>query len=129
VGDPFPLPACRQRLSDDGTLRYLGGSLPLSVDLDCRARRLALRAVATLGDVCGYVGVDLVLGDDPDGAGDVVIEINPRLTTSYVGLRAATEQNLAVAMLAAIDGRPPALSFAGRAVQFDADGTIHASSP
>ncbi|MEX0939118.1 MAG: ATP-grasp domain-containing protein [Pirellulales bacterium] len=128
-GDPLPLPACRQRLSEEGQFRYLGGSLPLSDDLDRRARRLATRAVATLGDVRGYIGVDLVLGDVPDGAADVVIEINPRLTTSYVGLRAATDHNLAEAMLAAIAGRPPALSFPGLPVQFDADGTIHASFP
>ena len=46
----------------------------------------------------GYVGVDLVLGREPDGSEDVVIEINPRLTTSYVGLRAAARTNLAEAM-------------------------------
>jgi predicted ATP-grasp superfamily ATP-dependent carboligase len=55
--------------------------------------------VATLPTPLGYLGVDLVLGDDPSGADDRVIEINPRLTTSYVGLRAAALCNLAEAML------------------------------
>jgi predicted ATP-grasp superfamily ATP-dependent carboligase len=37
----------------------------------------------------GYLGVDLILGEDGNGAVDCVVEINPRLTTSYVGLQAA----------------------------------------
>ena len=45
----------------------------------------------------GYVGVDVVLGND---GRDWAIEINPRLTTSYVGLRALAGFNLAEAMLA-----------------------------
>ena len=36
-----------------------------------------------------------MLGDDPAGADDVVIEINPRLTTSYLGLRRLARDNLA----------------------------------
>ena len=76
-------------MSDDGRFVYLGGSLPLPHALASRATRLAQQAVAALPDPLGYVGVDLVLGADADGADDYVIEINPRLTTSYIGLRAA----------------------------------------
>ena len=52
----------------------------------------------------GYVGVDLVLGDAADGSRDYAIEINPRLTTSYVGLRALADFNIAEAMLRAANG-------------------------
>lgn len=45
-------------------------------------------------------GVDMVLGDE----GDFAIEINPRLTTSYVGLRSATDVNLAEAMVRIAEG-------------------------
>ena len=55
-----PLPACWQHLSDDGRFRYLGGSLPLPVPLDDRARRLALRQAQPVSGLRGYVGVDLV---------------------------------------------------------------------
>ena len=41
----------------------------------------------------------MVLGENPSGEDDVVIEINPRITTSYVGLRAATGVNLAAPLL------------------------------
>jgi predicted ATP-grasp superfamily ATP-dependent carboligase len=100
------LAPCRQRLSDDGRFTYLGGSTPLPPALADRAAALASRAVATLAGVVGYLGVDLVLGPDQSGADDRVIEINPRLTTSYVGLRAAYDGNLAAAMLDLAEGRP-----------------------
>ena len=54
----------------------------------------------------GYVGIDLVLGSAEDGSADVVVEINPRLTTSYVGLRQLLKTNLAAAMIEAAAGRP-----------------------
>lgn len=120
----FTLPPCRQRLSDDGQFRYLGGSLPLVPELAHRATALASRAVGTLPDPVGYLGVDLVLGDAADGSDDVVIEINPRLTTSYVGLRALSQANLAAAMLDVACGRTPRLSFADCQLEFDSDGTI-----
>jgi predicted ATP-grasp superfamily ATP-dependent carboligase len=118
-----PLPACRQRLSDDGRFRYLGGEAPLAEPLTRRAQRLAVAAATALPPTVGYVGVDLVLGEADDGKDDVVIEVNPRLTTSYVGLRRLVCGNLAAAMLAAARGQPVALSFAAGRVVFDADGT------
>jgi tyramine---L-glutamate ligase len=119
-----PLEPCLQRLSDDGRFYYLGGSLPLEPRLAERARNLAVRAVATLSGALGYIGVDLVLGDDPTGAGDTVIEINPRLTTSYIGLRAAARCNLAEAMWAIAEGRSAEVSFGNEQIEFDSDGTV-----
>jgi predicted ATP-grasp superfamily ATP-dependent carboligase len=95
----------------------------LAEPLTRRAQRLAVAAVAALPPTVGYVGVDLVLGEADDGRDDVVIEVNPRLTTSYVGLRRLVRGNLAAAMLAAARGLPVALSFAAARVVFDADGT------
>jgi hypothetical protein len=80
--------------------------------------------VAALPQPRGYIGVDLVLGAAADGSGDRMIEINPRLTTSYVGLRVAAKTNLAAAMLAVIQGDTPNLSFRAGPVEFAADGTI-----
>ncbi len=100
------LPAASQRLSDDGRFAYLGGSLPLADNLNDRAQGLALRAIAPIECLAGYVGVDLVLGDAEDGSKDFAVEINPRLTTSYVGLREFAKFNLAETMLALALGRP-----------------------
>ena len=114
------LQPCEQRLDRD-TFEYLGGSTPLPPALANRARSLALAAIAAMPPTTGYVGVDLVLGKKADGSQDVVIEINPRLTTSYVGLRRACQQNLAQAMLDAACGKPVDLSFREERVEFRAD--------
>jgi predicted ATP-grasp superfamily ATP-dependent carboligase len=120
----YPLPACEQRLSEDGRFTYLGGRLPIEHDLEARARLLALAAVRALPEPQGYIGVDLVLGAAVDGSGDRVIEINPRLTTSYVGLRALSQSNLAATMLAVLGGVTPVLSFHQSQVEFTAEGTV-----
>jgi len=119
-----PLMPCKQRLSEDGRLRYLGGQLPLAAGLAERAVALAERAVAALPDTSGFVGVDLVLGRDPNGSEDFVIEVNPRLTTSYVGLRAATETNLAEAVWRVAQGETVEIEFATRPLEFDCDGNV-----
>src|SRR5262249_44772447 len=116
------LPACQQILSADGRFSYRGGKLPLEARFYRRARVLALAATAALPEPRGYLGVDLVLGEADDGSGDYVIDINPRLTTSYVGLRALARTNLAAAMLAVVGGRSPNLCFGAEQLEFTADG-------
>ena len=118
------LPPCLQRLSADGRFRYLGGATPLAAELAERAQRLALAALSCLPAARGYVGVDLVLGRAEDGREDVVIEVNPRLTSSYIGLRQLLHTNLAAAMIAAAAGRPVELHFARQRVEFTAEGRI-----
>jgi tyramine---L-glutamate ligase len=115
---------CRQRISDDGRLMYLGGALPLSAGLAERATELAEHALDALPKTIGYVGVDLVLGGDPHGHEDAVIEINPRLTTSYVGLRAAARSNLAEAMWHSYQGHDVSVEFDTRPLEFDAAGNV-----
>jgi predicted ATP-grasp superfamily ATP-dependent carboligase len=112
------LPAA-QHLSDDGRFRYLGGSVPLPDGLRERAVTLGRRAVEAVPGLRGYVGVDVVLGEE-----DSVIEINPRLTTSYVGLRALAKTNLAEAMLRIAAGEEVALRWCPGVVRFRADGTL-----
>ena len=95
-----PLLPAAQHLSDDGRFHYLGGHLPLEPALAERAMALGRRAVACVPGLGGYVGVDLVLGENAEE--DWAIEINPRLTTSYLGLRRLAYCNLAQLIL---DGR------------------------
>lgn len=119
-----PLVACRQHLTDDGRFGYLGGSLLWETELAERAVKLADLALAALPGVLGYVGVDLVLGEVEDGSQDTVIEINPRLTTSYVGLRAMTHDNLAAAMLENAAGREFVPEFRLDPLEFSANGSV-----
>jgi tyramine---L-glutamate ligase len=100
----LPLLPARQHLSSDGRFRYEGGSMPLPEPFAERAVRLARQAVADMAGLQGYVGVDLVLGKSDDGSDDYAIEINPRLTTSYIGLRQLCRQNLAELILRCAQG-------------------------
>ena len=118
------LPPCEQLISEDGRMRYLGGRLPLTEGLAERAKELALRSLDALPAGIGYIGIDMVLGRDPAGGEDYVIEVNPRLTTSYVGLRASAKGNLAEAMLAVSRGESPSIEFAERGLEFDAEGHV-----
>jgi predicted ATP-grasp superfamily ATP-dependent carboligase len=119
------LPPCRQHLTDDCRFHYRGGSLPLRPDLAERAVALSRRAVDAVAGLRGFVGVDLILGALPNGAQDAVIEINPRLTTSYVGLRAFAKTNLAEALMQVMEGRPCSLlQWRDGSVVFHADGRV-----
>lgn len=115
------LPPCRQLLSRDGRFTYLGGALPLDSGLAERARCLASAAVDACSGMLGYLGVDLVLGNNAKG--DRVVEINPRLTTSYLVLRKACRQNLAEIMLRWALGEVCTADFS------DAVADFHCSTP
>ena len=123
-GIQVPLPPAEQRLSDDGRFGYLGGRVPIGEALADRAQRLASRALTALPGSVGYVGIDLVLGADPTGGEDFVIEVNPRLTTSYVGLRRLCQDNLADAMLRIAGGTATPVSFHEGSIDFLADGQL-----
>jgi predicted ATP-grasp superfamily ATP-dependent carboligase len=110
----------RQRVSASWAFAYSGGATPLEHPLADRAAAAAQRACAALPGLRGYVGVDVVLTRSEA----VVIEVNPRLTTAYLGVRSAIGANVAALALAACDGRLPAPPPARRSVRFSAAGRI-----
>ncbi|MCA9172513.1 MAG: ATP-grasp domain-containing protein, partial [Planctomycetales bacterium] len=116
---PIVLTPCWQHLSDQ--LEYRGGSTMATAEVADRARRLAATALQALPPTRGYVGVDLVLGEAGDGREDFIIEINPRVTTSYVGLRQLHPFNMITAML---DPQSCELSARGIQIQFDPCGRV-----
>ena len=102
---------------------YRGGTTPLDHPLAGRAVEAALRTCQALPGLRGYVGVDLVLTDSEA----VVIEVNPRLTTAYLGVRSAWRTrsgNVAALALAACAGDLPAPPPVRRRVRFTAAGRI-----
>ena len=93
--DTIALPATFQLISTDGLFRYGGGLMPIAPALATRAETLGRAALAGLPGLLGYVGVDLIHGDTEDFA----VEINPRLTTAYIGVRALLDGNPAGILL------------------------------
>jgi len=118
----LPLALNRQDVLPGAPFSYGGGETPFDHPLATRARQRALAACAAVPGLRGYIGVDLVLA-----RGDaVVLEINPRLTTSYLGLRRAVDGNLGQMALEAALGVLPEAPPLVRRVRFGADGTIAA---
>jgi predicted ATP-grasp superfamily ATP-dependent carboligase len=77
---------------------YRGGLVPFDNLLRLEAFAAAEKIVESFPDLRGYVGVDFVLTEDKV----VALEVNPRLTTSYVGLRSVVNFNLAQAIVNAV---------------------------
>lgn len=118
-----PLAVNAQRVIASSGFCYRGGRTPLEHPLAAAAVDAAMRTCAALPGLRGYVGVDLVLTD----AEPLVIEVNPRLTTAYLGVRAALDENVAALALAACDGRLPVQPIARRHVRFTAAGRVAAA--
>ena len=68
---------------------FLGSTVNGLGDHDGALDRLARRVAAAIPSLWGYVGVDFVLGE----RGAVVLDVNPRLTAAYAGLRASIGAN------------------------------------
>jgi predicted ATP-grasp superfamily ATP-dependent carboligase len=109
-----PLSLNGQRVVPGCPFTYRGGVVPLDHPLAARALEVAEAAVRQVPGLRGYVGVDLVLADGEAW----LMEINPRLTTSYIGLRRVVTCNLARAIWEACRaGRlPEDVRLTGRAV-------------
>jgi len=93
-GQAMPLSLNGQDVATGCPFTYRGGVVPLPHPSAMRAYAVAKAAVSLLPGLKGYVGVDLVLADGEAW----LMEINPRLTTAYIGLRRVLRINLAQAI-------------------------------
>lgn len=92
---------------DSGEISYNGGMVPFEHELSAEAKVIAKNAVESIEGLKGYVGVDVILGENEDEDRVKIIEINPRLTTPYVVLREIINFNLTGAIIASADGALP----------------------
>lgn len=92
------------QVDEQGTVEFAGVEAA-AVDLDgergAALAKLAAGVARALPGLRGYAGVDLVWSPS---RGPVVIEVNPRLTTAYVGLSAKLGFNVAQQLLATLPG-------------------------
>lgn len=92
---PIVWPVASQRIVESpeqghlpASLKYQGGALPadkFTAEERAILEALALKACASIEGLCGYTGVDMVWPEE--SAEPLVVEINPRLCTSYLGYR------------------------------------------
>ncbi len=74
---------------------YVAARHPLAEPVAARATELALATAEVLPPTNGYFGIDMIIGENEAW----VLEVNPRLTMSYLWLREITPFNLAQKML------------------------------
>jgi predicted ATP-grasp superfamily ATP-dependent carboligase len=87
-------------------IKQAGGAFSLeriTVNVTQRAAdftQLVSQLAKVVPGLWGYVGIDLIVGE----VGFKVLEVNPRLTTSYAGIRAALGGNLGASIVAMLTG-------------------------
>lgn len=123
-GPPIPLRAGTQAIQNTSIeetfqLNYSGGHLPLPPDLEQRAINLALRALPHLPGLRGMIGMDLILDNTNDL--DTLIEVNPRPTVAYTGLRRLALFHLPDLIL----GKSITPTWRPGSVLYQADGSFH----
>jgi predicted ATP-grasp superfamily ATP-dependent carboligase len=118
----------RQRIeSRDGVFSLSGCIVNAMIDADGTLLDLAERTIAACPGLWGYVGIDALLTQQ----GPVVLEVNPRLTTSYAGLRDALSINPARLVLDLLQEceQPFAPLPRGRAIEVNVrDGMVRESA-
>jgi predicted ATP-grasp superfamily ATP-dependent carboligase len=102
----------------DGAFYYNGGETPIHPDREPEIVSTARKAVEVLG--CqGYCGVDMVVADKA-----YVVDVNPRITTSLVGIAACMQEEIAELLVAASKGQGPAEVHLNGRVRFDTNGKV-----
>lgn len=88
----FQLHACTVNVQQEQSLDY---------------QILCSKIAQSIPGLWGYSGIDLIKTEQGEL---VILEINPRLTTSYVGIKQATGINVAAQVLGLLDNRVPDLT-------------------
>jgi len=91
----LPLTVNKQLVSVEAGFEYQGGIVPYHSDREEEILKAAKMAALAL-DLRGYAGIDLVVGDLPR-----VVDVNPRPTTSIVGIAKVMREELADLILRA----------------------------
>ncbi len=99
-GRAWLLSCNRQEIAiENGEFRFRGSIVGGLEQQRPRYEPIAAAVAAAMPELWGYVGIDFI----DAAAGPFVLEVNPRLTTSYVGLGRAIGMNPAALVLRLID--------------------------
>jgi predicted ATP-grasp superfamily ATP-dependent carboligase len=117
---PLGLAVNRQYIEtgSDGSIHYLGGETPVHPQRETEITAVAKKVAEVLG--CqGYCGVDVVVADKV-----YVVDVNPRITTSLVGIAACMKEEIADILVAASKGAGPDQVHLTGSVRFDTSGKV-----
>jgi len=112
-------PPALQQISPDGTFRYLGGTIPAPEIPSALCIKTIRKFAEAVPELHSYVGFDFLISESTGSP--LLVDVNPRLCTSYVGYRAICDQSLANWLLFPEQEIPP--RFSG-SVTFSSDGAI-----
>tara|TARA_A100001037_G_scaffold152847_1_gene137954 strand:+ start:979 stop:1953 length:975 start_codon:yes stop_codon:yes gene_type:complete len=87
----------------DQSLKFMGVENDVATQHAARATHLAQRCIPLFTGATGWIGIDMVIGESPTD--DMVIEINPRLTTSFCTLHKRSDASLVGKMIDNAAGR------------------------
>jgi tyramine---L-glutamate ligase len=120
---PLVLAVNRQLIGHaaDGAIHYLGGETPVHPDRETEIIELAKNAILLLGGQ-GYCGVDVVVADRI-----YIVDVNPRITTSLVGIAACMKEEIAEILVDASKGGGPDQVHLAGSVRFDTHGKVSRS--
>jgi predicted ATP-grasp superfamily ATP-dependent carboligase len=117
---PLVLAVNRQhiKLGADGAIHYLGGETPVHPVREEEIIEVAKKAIIVLGGQ-GYCGVDVVVADKV-----YVVDVNPRITTSLVGIADCMKEEIAEILVDASKGGGPKQVHLEGSVRFDTHGKV-----
>jgi len=117
---PLALAVNRQYIDIDaeGRFSYQGGETPVHPEREAEIIKTAMKTVEVLG--CqGYCGIDMVVADRV-----YVVDVNPRITTSLVGIAACMNEEIADILVEASKGGGPDEVHLAGVVRFDTQGKV-----
>lgn len=118
---PVFLTINRQHIEVDtnGVFTYHGGETPVHPEREDEIIEVAKKTIERLG--CqGYVGIDVIVGEKI-----WVVDVNPRPTTSLIGIVRVIEEEIADILLKATVGLPPKeVHYTGKTALFNETGGV-----
>jgi predicted ATP-grasp superfamily ATP-dependent carboligase len=117
---PLVLAVNRQLIvqAADGAIQYLGGETPVHPARETEIIETAKKAIIVLG-AQGHCGVDVVVADKV-----YVVDVNPRITTSLVGIASCMKEEIAGILVDASKGGGPQEVHLSGSVRFDTHGKV-----
>lgn len=112
----------QELLIDKGRLQLTACRVNVADQLASDYQALVERVAAAIPGLWGYAGIDLI---ESEQNGAVVLEINPRLTTSYCGIQAATGINVAEQVIKLLDKAPALSKSVNQTITVDIHAGIH----